>query len=183
MAVVGDQIAADPGNFVVVVGNEEAKHGLLHAAESIDDWLYELTDAVAQQAADRFRTHAPGAIDLLVDVDLAHETAPGHFESSAGVEPYVVPWEFHRGLGSDPADYPVYVDRGTGIYGDRHSIIYPIPGHVMGPIWYQGRQIYIKSSKGQPAQHFSDKAFADTVGWTPARIELALPELERKINT
>jgi hypothetical protein len=53
----------------------------------------------------------------------------------------------------------------------------------MGPIWYRGRQIYVQSFKGQPAQHYSDAAFADVLGWAPARIELAMPDLERKINT
>src|SRR4051812_20606121 len=142
MAVV-DPIAAEPGNFVIVVGAEDAKRRLRRASDDIDDWIYELTDAFAQQAADRLRTHAPGAIDLLVDVEVAHETAPAHFQAAGGVEPYIVPWEFHRGLGSDPADYPIYVDQGTGIYGERRTPISTIPGHVMGPIWYRGRQIYV----------------------------------------
>jgi hypothetical protein len=178
-----DQIGAPPGSFMIVIGDDDAKRRLLRAEDAIDDWLYELIDAFAFEAASRLRHHAPGAIDLLVDVELAHQVGPGAFEAAGGVEPYVVPWEFHRGLGSDPADYPVYVDQGTGIFGEKRSPITTIPGHVMGPIWYKGRRIYVQSFKGQPAQHFSDQSYTDMLGWTPMQIELALPELERKIDT
>lgn len=179
MAVITDV----PGNFVIVVGDDEAKRGLRRAQGAIDDWLYEMADRVAFQAADRLRLHAPGAIDRLVEVDLVDEQRPGHFESRAGVVPSSFPSDQGRGITSDSSEYPVFVDQGTGIYGARRTPIIAPPGNLMGPIRYQGRTIYIKSFRGQIAQHFSDKAFEDTVSWVPAQIELALPELERKIKT
>lgn len=182
--VVAGAISSHPGNFVIVVGDDEAKRGLLGVADDVDDWLYELTDAFAQQAADNLRTHAPGAIDLLVDVHVARETAPGHFEASGGVESSKWPADqYVSRRGSRRADYPVYVDQGTGIHGPGASPIYAVPGHLMGPIRFGDRSIYIRSFKGQEAQHYSDAACLDVLGWAPARIELALPELERKINT
>jgi hypothetical protein len=172
-----------PGNFVIVVGDDEAKRGLRHAEGAIDDWLYEMADKVAFQASDRLIAHAPGNIDDLVRVDLVDQVRPGVFESKAGVVPATFPSYVGRGVTSDSAEYPVFVDQGSGIYGARRTPVVAPPGNLMGPIRYKGRTIYIKSFKGQIAQHFSDKAFDDTVSWVPAQIELALPDLERKIKT
>jgi hypothetical protein len=183
MSVIDSPIDLEPGNFAMVLGHREAQAKLLRASDDIDDWLYELSDAFAFEAADRLRVNAPGSIPELVDVQGSRETSPGNFEAIGGVEPDFSPaTSFGRGLGSDPADYPVYVDQGTGIYGSRHEVIYPIPGHVMGPVFYRGRNIYIRSSKGQPAQHFSDASFRGVVDWAPTAIALALPDLERKID-
>lgn len=170
-----------PGNFAIAVDSEGVKQRLRRAESGIDDWLYELTDRIAFQASERLRIHAPGNIPLFVDVDLAHETGPGHFEATAGVTPDPTNLKPISRRGSDPADYPIFVDQGTGIYGVTRSPIYAVPGHLMGPISYRGRDIYVHSVEGQPAQHFSREAFVDTVAVTPARIELAMPELRRKI--
>lgn len=164
------------GVHVTVIGDDEAKAWLRGGRARVNDWLYQLTDSIVFHEADQLHELAPGRIKDLVSVALARETEPGVFEGTAGVEPEVTEASFARGLGSDPADFPVYVDQGTGIFGEFRSPIYAIPGHVMGPIEWEGRTIYVTSFKGQPAQHFSDRAFADTVAWIPARIEEARAE-------
>jgi hypothetical protein len=170
-----------PGNFILVVGDEDAKRGLRGIDNKIDDWLYELVDSIAFQAADRLRVHAPGSIPDLVGVDLTSEENVGAFEATAGVEPDFSLEDFGHGLGSDPADYPVYVDQGTGIYGEKKTPITVIPGNFM-TFFVNGRRIFTNIVQGQPAQHFSQKANDDTMGWVPMRIEFALKELEAKIK-
>jgi hypothetical protein len=171
-----------PGNFTIVLGDERAKTKLRRADGIIDDWLYELTDDVAQRAGDRLRANAPGAIDRLVSVDRAEEIGPGSFESIAGVESDTFYGNSDRGLGSNPQHYPIYVDQGTGIFGEKRSPIYTIPGNLMGPIRFKGRTHFVPHFKGQPAQHFSERSFTDTIGWTPFRIDAGIVELRRKID-
>jgi hypothetical protein len=172
---------AAPGNFVMydseVEGDERAKEYLVTTPKRVNDWLYELVDATIFFAADRLRVHAPGGIDSLVGVDLPHELEPGRIDGTAGVEPDITEETFMSGLGSDPADYPVFVDVGTGIFGPERREIFTIPGHVMGPISWQGREIFVSSFKGQKAQHYSDRAYEDTTAWLPAKVELAKRDL------
>jgi hypothetical protein len=171
-----------PGNFTIVLGDDRAKTSLRKADAVIDDWLYELTDDVAQKAGDRLRANAPGAIDRLVSIDLVEEVGPSSFESIAGVEQDTFYGNSDRGLGSSPRDYPIYVDQGTGIYGEKKSPIHTIPGNLMGPIRFKGRTHFVPSFKGQPAQHFSERSFIDTIGWTPFRIDEGVVELRHKID-
>lgn len=174
------------GNMVIVEGDREVKDWLIAEPEHIDDWLYELVDEVSFFAAGRLRERAPGGISGLVDIDLANELDPGHFEAVAGVEPDITEETFGRGLGSDPADYPVYVEVGTGIFGEFGTPIEAIPGHLMGPIsafsmtGIHDSFFFTKSVKGQKPQHYARESFEDTVGWLPARIEVALHELGRR---
>jgi hypothetical protein len=163
-----------PGNLIIL-GDDEAK-AMLHAEPAlVDVWLSGLVDDISDFAAERLRVHAPGRIDQLVDAahDLPGEA--GAIEATAGVIPDITEGNFNRGLGSDPADWPVFVDVGTGVYGAHGSPIRSIPGNVM-VFEADGQRIFARQIKGQPAQHYSDRAFEDTVGWTPARIELAARE-------
>lgn len=168
------------GNMVIVEGDREAKSFLIDSGR-IDDWLYELTDDAAFFAAGRLRERAPGSISGLVDFDPTRELEIGSYEAIAGVEPDILEEDFGRGLGSDPADYPVYVELGTGIFGEFETMIETIPGHVMGPFlgsW--GDIIYARRVKGQPGQRYAEQSFEDTVGWLPGKIEVALIELGRR---
>lgn len=169
-------------DITIVTGDAEAKEWLRTGSARVDDWLYELVDEITFYAADRLRMHAPGRIKMLVDVNIPVEHGPGVFEARAGVESEIIPQSTRRGLGSDPADFPVFVDQGTGLYGERHSRIFPVPGQVMGPILFNGRRIFIKSFEGQPAQHFSQHAFDDTVAWIPAKIEVAKSRLYASVE-
>lgn len=165
------------GVFTIVIGDDDAKEWLRTADSRVDDWLYQLVDSIVFHASDRLRLHAPGRIKGLVGVDLPHQPSTGAFEGTAGVTSDPSVTRRGREGGSNPADYPVFVDQGTGIYSEAESPIYATPGHVMGPIFYQGKETFFKSFKGQPGQHFSDQSFADTVAWTPGKIELAKGEL------
>lgn len=180
MTVIGPGSGADIQT--IVVGDKEAKRKLRRVDEELDDFLYELTDDTAQRAGDLLRLHSPGAIDRLVDVEPVQETAPGHFESTAGVTQDNFYAHQDRGLGSDPRDYPFYVDQGTGIFGEKHSPIYTIPGNLMGPIRFKGRTYFVPHFKGQPAQLYSERSFIDTIAWMPFRVEFAISELSKKID-
>lgn len=172
-------IISPPGNMVIVQGDREVKDWLLTGSARVDDWLYELVDGAVFYAAQRIKEHAPGHIDQLVDVSLAHEHATGAFEGAAGVEPEITESTFHVGLGSDPADFPVFVEVGTGIFGPIGQPISSIPGHLMGPINDGGREIFVAVIQGQRPQHYVENAYHDLVETTPVRIQEKLPELGR----
>lgn len=162
------------GVFIIAEGESRVKVWLKTADQRVDDWLYELSDSIVFHARDTLYETAPGGIRALVGWDNVDEVGPGLFEGSAGVLPDgpALP-----GPGSAKEDYPFYVEEGTGIYGELHSIIYPLVGPVMGPIPYRGRDIFVRSSKGQPGQHYGREAYEETVAWTPGRIELAKASL------
>ncbi len=143
--------------------------------DRVDDWLYETVDAGTFVAEDSLKANAPGSIKDLVGVDLPRFGPSGSIVTG---EAYVDP-DFEadfegnglsRGLGSSPADYPYYVDVGTGIYGETGTPITAFPGGVMGPIEYGGRMIYVKEIKGQPAQRYSDAAARDVDAFLDFRI-------------
>lgn len=162
--------------MIIVMGDDEAKAFLRAERGVVDIWLGGLVDDIADFAADRLRAHAPGSIEMLVET--AHDTAGGvgAREATAGVIPDITQENFSRGLGSDPADWPVFPDVGTGIYGEHGTPIRVIPGNVM-VFESHGERIFAHTIKGQPAQHYSDRAFEDTVAYAPVRVEMALREL------
>lgn len=171
-----------PGNMVLVEGDDRAKAWLHGAEPRVNDWLYELVDELVFHARERLQIHAPGGIDQLIDVRTAHETVTGAFEGIAGVEPDITEETFHAGLGSNPADYPVFVEVGTGIFGPVGEAISTIPGHLMGPIVdpHTGRSFFTQIVQGQRPQHYAEHAFEDTVEVTEVRIRAHLPELGRR---
>ncbi len=178
-----DEQGLEPGLMTLVEGDEEVKRFLSGADSLVNDWLYEVVDSLVFHGEQRLREHAPGSIKGLVDVAPAHETASGAFEGIAGVEPDITKATFGSGLGSDPADYPVYVEVGTGVFGDVGLPISSIPGHLMGPITdpVTGRDFFLSEMKGQPAQRYAERSFEELVGWVPTQIKLKLPELGRRV--
>lgn len=173
---------SDPGNMVLVEGEDRVKAWLLSSNRIVDDWLYEVVDEMIFYAYERIRQHAPGRIHELVDVIPAHETATGAFEGIAGVEPEIAEETFHRGLGSDPADFPVFVEVGTGIFGETGTPISTIPGHLMGPIFdpERGHNIFTSIVKGQPGQHYVRHSFEELVERTPVVLKASLLELGKR---
>ncbi len=158
-----------PGNIVIIEGARETEAYLHHGSEMADHMLRDLVNDAAEYAAHRLELHAPGRIDALVAVDQAPLASVGRMEAVAGVLPDPDELGSDRGLGSDPADWPVFVDVGTGIYGEHHKPIETIPGHVM--VWGEGdSKIFARRVKGQPGKHYSDEAFHDTVEWMPSRL-------------
>lgn len=174
-----------PGNFtledapeqrrvfdVFVEGDREVKEFLEHGEQMVDLMLTDLTTDIANFAADRLRELAPGSIKGLVSVGAAHLGEPGAIDATAGVEPAITSDVFSRGLGSSPEDFPVYVDVGTGIHGEFERPIVSIPGNVQVFEWH-GEKIFARSTSGQKAQHYSDQAYDDTLGYVPTRLALA----------
>lgn len=173
---------AAPGNFVLVeegTGSADAKEWLRGANRRVDDWLYELADSLTFFAAGRLVEHAPGKIKGLVGTKPAHETITGAFEGVAGVEPDILQENFHRGVGSDPADYPVFVEVGTGVFGPVGTVISSMGGRLMGPIPWEGRQIFTRVVQGQRPQLYAERSFLELVAVTPVRIKEELPSLGR----
>jgi hypothetical protein len=164
---------------VEVTGNEGLLEWAKRFDDQIDSWLTDLVNDTVNFAESRLRAHAPGKIKDLVTTDgPKFEVNMGWIQGFAGVLP-----DFNedslgdRGEKSNPADYPYFVDVGTGIYGETGTPITSLPGHVMGPILMGGRMVYTKSIKGQPAQHYSDAAFRDTDVYLPLRIQSDIHKL------
>lgn len=176
-----------PGNMLllddetIVEGDDEVKRYLRRESGVVNDWLYELVDGLVFYADSRLRQHAPGGISDLVGVSLPHEGEPGVIEGIAGVEPDITQATFTQGFGSDPADYPVFVEVGTGIFGPVGEPISTIPGqYLMGPIDWMGREIYVSVIKGQPPQRYAEHSYEELVEHTPVVIKASLPELGRR---
>lgn len=172
------------GNFELIIDDEdEVRNWLRSSNKHVNDWLYELVDAVVFYAAQRLRAHAPGHIGTeLVDVDLPNEHQPGAIDGAAGVEPDLRSKNFGRGLGSDPADFPFYVEVGTGRYGEHETPISTVPGSYPMAFNYQGNLIFTWHTQGQRGQHYGRRSYEDTVNWVPARIQLAKREFSAETS-
>lgn len=145
--------------------------------EKVDRWLTDLVDDTVDFAAGRLREHAPGRIDEFVTSDGPQfEPQTGAIEGVAGVTSD--PTEsFISRRGSRRADWPLYVDIGTGIYGESGKPITAFPGDVMGPIQRGGMMVYLEEIRGQKPQDFSGAAMRDTDAWLPIHIELVAKRL------
>lgn len=164
---------------VEVVGPQGLAEKLREIDRGIDSWLVDLVDDAAVYSGRRLEEHAPGSIKDLVSVDEAQpvqEAIPGSIEAVAGVH-HALGLEEPRGLGSSSEDYPYFVDAGTGIYGETGTPITSFPGGVMGPFEFQGRMIYARTTKGQPAQDYSGSAFRDVDAYLPLRIKGSLGDI------
>lgn len=171
-----------PGNFELIISNDdEVKHWLRSSNRQVNDMLYELVDATIFHAEDRLRAFAPGEISELVDINLPTEPEPGAIDGAAGVVPDVRAATFGQGLGSDPADYPYFVEVGTGVYSEGENAsrqpITTIP-RSYPMVWERppGNLIFAWTVEGQKPQHYGRHSFEETSGWLPARIELARQE-------
>lgn len=183
---------------VRVDGKKEAQAFLRSAEARVDRWGTRFVNNVAEYAATRLRAHAPGGIDALVTVDETHLDAFGVLQSIAGVERDVSVGTLGfssaqgfdsirnrtrmPGIASDPADYPVYVDQGTGIYsvGDNapRKPIHALPGSFMRFIAADGRLVTTTVVMGQQPTLFSAKAAEDTRRHLPFLVDKAGHPLE-----
>jgi hypothetical protein len=63
--------------------------------------------------------------------------------------------------GHGTRDYPLFVDRGTGMFGSAYA---PIHSHTGGPLRFEGADggvVFRQSVKGQPAAHFMLATFEE----------------------
>lgn len=167
----------EPGLFTLVLGDDEAKAYLHHGDEMVERMLIDVTGDIAEHAADEIRTTAPGRIKELVSHDDPHVPTPGVVVAEAGVEPEITEETLGRGMRSDPADFPVYVEKGTGIYGEYARPIVMLPGIVM-VFEYHGHKIFTPYIAGQRGQHYTEHAYEATLGWIPSRLERAKLPME-----
>ena len=170
-----------PGIFqhVTVVGDDRAKAYLYEQPGAADSFLADMVDDITEFNVGLLRVNAPGRIRELADRSLAVTDFEGVISGSSGIEPEITHASLRRGLGSDPSDFPVYVEERTGVFGARGTVIQSIPGHVMGPVFYQGRNIYIRSFKGQPGQHYARHSYEQTLAWLPGKLEREVHGLGR----
>ena len=138
--------------------------------ERVDAWLVDLVNDTVDFGAARLRDHAPGRIaDFVTSDGPQPEPQIGAIEGVAGVT--ADPLEgFISKRGSKRADFPVYVDIGTGLYGEHGRPITAFPPNLMGPVEIAGQMRYLSEIAGQPAQHYSDEAMRDTDAWLPGKI-------------
>lgn len=167
----------DHGVFTVVIGDDDAKAWFRSAPARVDDWMYQIVDSIVFHASDQLKIHAPGRIKGLVEEDLPEVPEVGAVGGAAGVVPDRTSYPAPPSDGSDSADYPIWVDQGSGVHIEGGSHIFPRHAKRMGPIQWRGREIFLLSQRGQAGQHFSDESFVETVAWIPGRIELAKGEL------
>lgn len=148
-----------------------------HLDDRVDSWLTDLTDDVVDFAAGRLRSHAPGSIDEFVTSD-GPELEPqlGIIEGMAGVieDPDE---EFVSRRGSQRRAFPLFVDIGTGIFGEFGRPITAFPGHVMGPVEFHGRMTYPTIIAGQEPQDYSGAATRDTNAWLTGKIRASAQKL------
>lgn len=101
----------------------------------------------------------------------------GLIEARLGIKPVDEASSFHHGS-SDSRDYPIFVDRGTGIFGETGS---PIYSKHNGPMVFEedGRTIFTRAVAGQEGQHFvaATEAFAEALLREDQHIRLALAEM------
>lgn len=160
------------GVFTFIDGDHQAQRYLLEGEDNIERMLVDLVSDIAEHAGDELRVHAPGSISELVGVDQAHRPEVGVITARAGVFPDLSEENATgavRGLGSDPADFPVFVEVGTGVFGELGEPIHSIPGHPM-VINFPDGKVFTQTVLGQPAQHYARESYENTIRWIPERL-------------
>lgn len=152
--------------------------GDLHALdEHVDAWLRDLVGDTVEHAASSFVDRAPGRIRDFVTSDPPQLDRGSVIEGVAGVTPD--PLEgFVSKRGSRRADFPLYVDVGTGLFGEHQRPITSFPPNLMGPIELGGEMVYLSQTRGQPAQDYSGEATRDTDAWLDSHIEHSMSRLK-----
>lgn len=107
----------------------------------------------------------------------------GTIEARLGITPIEEAGSFHHG-DSDSSHYPVFVDQGTGIFGETRTPIFA--KHVMengklGYMHFEGDhgEIFTQEVKGQRPHLFiaATMAFAEAVLHSDPHIRIALDEM------
>jgi HK97 gp10 family phage protein len=168
----------DPGEFLAPFGN---KGGTIPLSRELDRLTRETVEDLAEFAADRIREHAPfdsGNLWLAIyNTRAVRNRATGIFHAEAGVD-------------EQKAPYAWFVEAGTGIYGPTGNIIEAGEGNIFAVLKDPdaGRDdgdpyVYFKSSEGQPAQEFVEKAYEETDPYVDARLEILRAEYEAYVAT
>ncbi len=62
---------------------------------------------------------------------------------------------------SDPADYPLFKDIGTGLFGETGGRIVSPKGGVMRFTGTEGETVFVRSTKGQEGAHFLRETYEE----------------------
>lgn len=109
----------------------------------------------------------------------------GPYDEGAEITAYVGIPEIHKPGEIDPlsARYPIFVDKGTGIFGDRDSRIFPNTKEFMKLPPKDGYSIFHRSVKGQKGQGFMAATFSTMVNMLRINGEAWKTELTKKLQS
>ena len=152
-------------------------------ARSFHHALVRLVDSLAEQGEHALQVNVPkGETERLLQAVARGEVIDGEFliTSEVGVHeisgigiPGVTPAAkdiFSPGQQSSSM-YPLFVDRGTGIFGPAHA---PIHARRVGVMRWEenGKEIFAKETKGQEGQEFMAKTYAEMIGLLAGEVEI-----------
>jgi hypothetical protein len=109
----------------------------------------------------------------------------GPFDEGAEITASVGIPEIHKPGETDPlsAKYPIFVDKGTGIFGDTDSKIFPKTRKFMKLPPKDDFSIFHRSIKGQKGQEFMLATFSIMVGMLRINGETFKAELSEKLKS
>ena len=113
----------------------------------------------------------------------AHAGHKGPVDSGPIIEGSVGIPEIHKSDESDPfsGKYPIFVDKGTGIFGE-HGTIYPKDKKFMYIPSERGYPGFLKSSKGQPPREFMMATFSVMVALLKVNTDIWKAEMIAKLQ-
>jgi hypothetical protein len=113
----------------------------------------------------------------------AHAGHKGPIDTGLEIEGSVGIPEIHKAGESDPfsAKYPLFVDEGTGIFGE-HGTIFPKEKRFMYIPPDRGIPGFLRTSKGQEGRHFMAKTFSIMQAMLQINGELFRSELNTKLK-
>lgn len=163
------------------------------SAERLHQALVEMVRSTVVEAARFLRAEVPkdtGRLAEAVDHSQVEDLAKT-IEARLGIKP--VGESFVPGAGgqaisprsayqpSDSSHYPVFVDRGTGVFGPTASPIFARVGHAM-VFEIDGHTVFARQVQGQHGQHFmaATLAYVHALVRADKHIRLALEEMAAK---
>lgn len=122
--------------------------------------LHGFMDDIITEGADFLRVAVPKGDTLELTKHVGHT---GPYDDGQDIVGHVgIPLISKKSLGTfDPNSmrYPIFVDEGTGIYGDHHSPIFSKRSDYMKLPPDGIHSIFQKETKGQRGQHFMEKTY------------------------
>jgi hypothetical protein len=189
-----------PGNIqfidVDVQGEREANAFIKHTDENIDPWLRDLSNSISARAFVLVKQNAPANVkplvhfqpmlalgpdgvripqDAIVGVTPAIEMKPKYVYKGNGVYALEVP--IQKPGKSDPKHFPVFMEVGTGEYGEFGKPITRDAGSGIMSWGEPEARHFALAVPGQRGQHFVRRAWATTVSGVPAQVRMRLPSL------
>lgn len=118
------------------------------------------------------------------DGDMAAHVSHRLDDSGAIIEGAVGIPEIHKASESDPfsAKYPLFVDKGTGIFGD-HGTIFPSEKQFMYIPPERGIPGFLRSSKGQSGRGFMFATYSFMLAMLEMNGEIFRAELSARLNS